>query len=259
MSQAEARGLAYLCKLRLTKNVRRLIEKAFLSTDWVDAGQGWEGVQDHLKLLGWSVPRRVIVLRRVLTGDAAIRQNDEQSYLDFVETQAPATRFEYAVLVTSLSGEMFTLAQHYRDRADAENSFDELKNQWGWGGYTTQDLKRCRLMARIVALINNWWSLFVRLARPDKHLEAITNCPLLLYAVAKPTRHQGQSSVTITSTRAKTGKIQKVLRELTTFLRTLKTTAEQLLPSDRWRMILSRAFRQLLKGKPLYSPLLISP
>ena len=257
MSQAEARGLAYLCKLRLTKNVRRLIEKAFGCNDWVDAGQGWEGVQEHLKLLGWSVARRVIVLRRVLTGDVAIRQNDEQTYLDFVETQGPATRFEYAVLVTALPGEIFSLAQYYRDRADAENSFDELKNQWGWGGYTTQDLKRCRLMARIVALIYNWWSLFVRLARPDKHLEAITSRPLLLYAVAKQTRHQGQSTVTITSTHAKTGKIQKVLRELTTFLRTLQTTAEQLPPSDRWRMILSRAFRQLLKGKPLYAPLLL--
>jgi hypothetical protein len=31
----------------------------------------------------------------------------------------------------------------YRDRGDAENVFDELKNQWGWGGFTTQDLKRC--------------------------------------------------------------------------------------------------------------------
>jgi hypothetical protein len=25
----------------------------------------------------------------------------------------------------------------------AENNFDELKNQWGWGGFTTHDLKRC--------------------------------------------------------------------------------------------------------------------
>jgi hypothetical protein len=60
-------------------------------------------------------------------------------------------------------------AQHYRDRADSENNFDELKNQWGWGGYTTKDLKRCRLISRMVALVYNWWSLFVRLANPNKH------------------------------------------------------------------------------------------
>ena len=63
----------------------------------------------------------------------------------------------------------------YRDRGDCENAFDELKNQWGWGGFTTHDLKRCRLLAGSVALIFNWWSLFVRLADPDRRPEAITS------------------------------------------------------------------------------------
>jgi hypothetical protein len=70
-------------------------------------------------------------------------------------------RYEYAVLVTSTSYEILALAQPYRDRADAENTFDELKNQCGWGGFTTQDLARCRLMARMVALVDA-----VRAARP---------------------------------------------------------------------------------------------
>jgi hypothetical protein len=36
--------------------------------------------------------------------------------------------------------------------------FDELKNQWGWVGFTTQDLTRrtrSRLLASAVALIYN--------------------------------------------------------------------------------------------------------
>src|SRR5258708_22564781 len=70
--------------------------------------------------------------------------------------------WEYAALVTSLDAELVTLGQLYRDRGDCENAFDELKNQWGWGGFTTHDLKRCRLLAGSVALIFNWWSLFVR-------------------------------------------------------------------------------------------------
>ena len=32
-------------------------------------------------------------------------------------------------------------------------SFDELKNQWRWGGYTAQDLGRCQIMARMNALV----------------------------------------------------------------------------------------------------------
>src|SRR6201981_4179931 len=83
--------------------------------------------------------------------------------------------WEYAVLVTSLDSEILTVGQLYRDRADCENNFDELKNQWGWGGFTTRDLKRCRLMAGGVALGFHWGNLFVRLAAPTPHPEAITS------------------------------------------------------------------------------------
>jgi hypothetical protein len=44
--------------------------------------------------------------------------------------------------VTSLTDPVRSIAQHYRDRSDAENNFDELKNQWGWAGSATQDRKR---------------------------------------------------------------------------------------------------------------------
>jgi hypothetical protein len=46
-----------------------------------------------------------------------------------------------------------SIGQLYRDRADCENGFDEIKNQWGWGGYTTHDIERCALSAQAVALI----------------------------------------------------------------------------------------------------------
>jgi hypothetical protein len=49
--------------------------------------------------------------------------------------------WEYAALVTSLDSEILTLSQLYRDRADCETAFDELESHWGWGGFTTQDLK----------------------------------------------------------------------------------------------------------------------
>ena len=40
--------------------------------------------------------------------------------------------YEYAVLVTNTRYGILTLGQLYRDQVDAENAFDELKNQWGW-------------------------------------------------------------------------------------------------------------------------------
>ena len=52
----------------------------------------------------------------------------------------------------------------------------------------------------MIALIYNWWSLFVRLAEPDKHYEAIVSRPLLLHGVGKQTSHATQKTLTITST-----------------------------------------------------------
>src|ERR1039458_2296876 len=92
--------------------------------------------------------------------------DEQQLQLAFVEKGKPIKGYEYAVLVTDLTHELCAIAQLYRDRGDAENAFDELKNQWGWGGFTTHDLKRCQFTAMTVALAYNWWSLFVRLAHP---------------------------------------------------------------------------------------------
>ena len=93
----------------------------------------------------------------------------------FVEIGEAAEVYEYSVLVTSLDEETETFGQLYRDRGDGENLFDEMKNQWGWGGFTTHDLASCRLAARFLALFYNWWNIFVRLADPDRHREAITS------------------------------------------------------------------------------------
>jgi len=43
MRPLEARQQGYLFKLKLTRNVKRHIERLFRERDWLDAGQGWEG------------------------------------------------------------------------------------------------------------------------------------------------------------------------------------------------------------------------
>lgn len=243
LREAEGRQQPYLTKLRLTANVKRVVRRVFRSSAWEEAGHGWEGIDAQLTLSGWSRARRVVVLRRPLRGEMLLAgKDDPQGQLAFIESDVPTVRYEYAVLVTSTPHGILTLAQLYRDRADAENNFDELKNQWGWGGFTTHDLRRCRFMARMVALVYNWWTLFVRLATPHKHHEAITSRPLLLHGVATHTRHAGQTRLTITSTHAKAGAVQAVLRSLTQFLRSLWDTAEQLTDTQRFHAILARAF-----------------
>ena len=101
-------------------------------------------------------------------------------------------------------------------------------------------------MSRMVALVYNWWTLFVGLAHPNKHFEAISSRPLLLHGVATQTSHAGQTRLTITSTHARQASIQAVLTNLAAFLNRLKATAEQLTDAQRLRAIPTRAFAKFM-------------
>ena len=144
-------------------------------------------------------------------------------------------RYEYAVLATNL-GESGVLgvAQLYRDRADAENVFDELKNRWGWTGYSTKDLKRSQLMARMVALIFNWWSIFTRMGTGKKHGEAITTRPMFQQAVVRRTKHANHTRLSISSIHAKACQAVGVLDRISSWLKKFMVDAEQLQTGARW-------------------------
>ena len=195
-------------------------------------------------------------MRRKLEGAPPTSEPDQsgQHLLSFATVDARKQVWEYGALVTSLNAEILTLGQAYRDRADCENDFDEFKNQWGWAGFTTQDRKRCQLMARAVALVANWWNLFVRLADPDHHREAITSRPLLLTAIGRQTQHAGRTTLHVSSPHGRHGWARHAFTRIAGFFTTLRQTAEQLTPLDRWYRILSQALVKYLHGRQLEPP-----
>jgi hypothetical protein len=142
-------------------------------------------VEDTLKLAGWDKSRRVVILRRPAKSDVAPTRMAAEGQMEFLLPEQDVEIWEYAVLVTQSRYPLEAMAQLYRDRADAENGFDELKNQWGWGGFTTQDIERCQSSARAVALVYNGWSWYCRAAKPEARMEAITRRALLLAAVGR--------------------------------------------------------------------------
>ena len=142
------------------------------------------------------------------------------------------------------------MARLYRERADAENIYDELKNQWGWNGFTTQKLAPCRLMANLVALIYNWWHLYVRLYDGDHHREAITSQPAGLVEwggsagrSSKPTQSQSQLAARKQSG-ARTGYPQ-----VSNTLQRFWLIAEHWSVQQRWNLLLTHIFRHWLGGK----------
>lgn len=169
----------------------------------------------------------------------------------FLEAVSNSGNYEYAVLITNLDFDIFTVVQLYRDRATSENHFDELKNQWRWGGFVTQDIKRSQIMVRVIAQVYNWWTLFVRWVEPGRHAEAVTSRPLMLYGVATEIQHGRQTTLRITSMHGKVEEVCKKMCLISSILHKIKRCAEQFSPLVIWRGVLSVIFAKFLKGKIL--------
>jgi len=245
MSQMEQKGYDYLFKVKKSKYVKQLIEKHHILGEWTKFNYDWEGKDAQLQLQGWKSSRRVVIVRRRLAHKNALLGVEfgqpEQQSLAFVEEAEDIKLYEYSVLVTSLDDEVVSIIQHYRDRADCENVFDEIKNQWGWGGYTTHDLKRCQFISRMIALVYNWWNLFVRMINPGHHYEAITSRPLLLSSIGRLTESGRQKRLVISSSHGKIRKFQERYQQLNQFFIDLKQNAEQLTSQEIWWRILEKA------------------
>lgn len=261
MALCERESLSYLFKLRISAGVRQVINEAadarFGPRTWKDAGQGWEGLMMEHHTPAWTRSRMTVILRRPLpvttTSAKALPPPPalprQSSFLP--EVVASDETYEYAVLVTNLpTTDVLTLAQLYRDRADSENVNDELKNQWGWSGFTTQDLPRCRLMARFIALVYNWWRLFCLLVDDEPTArEAITSRVRYLTAPARQTTSGGQQHLVIDSTHAEAATIAAKLTAAAAKIGDLIRRAEQLAwgPPQRIAAVVRLALARWLK------------
>jgi hypothetical protein len=240
MRDLEAIDQSYLFKLKKSKQVMNLIYKHHGLGEWTSVHPGWEAKDDDLQLQGWQRERRVVIMRRKLSSSNLLGiESTQHPQLSLIDGPDNTKIHEYFVLVTDREDwDLAAVFQHYRDRADCENNFDELKNQWGWGGYTSQDVKSCRLMSRMIALIYNWWNLYVRLALPEQHHEAITSRPLLLSSIGRQTTHSHKKTITVTSTHGNRRTLAKAYYRLSQVFSSLKAIAPQLTVRECWKQLL---------------------
>lgn len=106
-----------------------------------------------------------MLTRRALHGEIALQYIDDRQQVFGFKAAKRIRGYKYAVPVTNSEHEVLAIEPLYRHRANAENSFDGLKNQWDWSGFATHDLLRYQLSTRAVALIYNWQSLCVAMGK----------------------------------------------------------------------------------------------
>lgn len=268
MSEAESRNMTYLFKIKRAGLAKELF--AYLSDDnsWKDCGSGWEAHEHRLRLGTWRLARRLVFIRRpAVKGHPALpaeqkalpapegtkpgrEKKPKQMLFEFAKDRK-GREWDYCILVTNDERmDATALSQLYRDRGDCENNFDEFKNQWGWAGFTTKKLKPCKAMARLIAIVSNWWNVFTRLAEPEAHREPVTSRPAYLNIVGRIVMNGGKRVIRLTSTHADAEAIRDSLTLIGKFLEWVDSIAEQLKPNERWTLILMYAFRKLLRFGP---------
>ena len=278
MCEAESRGIVYLFKIRRSTHVRSLFKSLADGAGWSDCGFGWQAIEVSLRLDGWARGRRVLFIRRpaekkveviepkrrrskktpspkdgviVPTVPGRLKQEEFEFVKDF-----KGREWDYCALVTNDTRmDAAAISQLYRDRGDCENNFDEFKNQWGWAGFTTRKLKPCKVMARLIAIVANWWNVFCRLADPTAHREATTSRPAYMSIMGRIVESGRRRTIHLTSTHADSTLIQRALDTVAAFFRWLGSTAEQLDEKTRWTIVVRYAFRRILLPDPALKPL----
>ena len=269
MCEAERRAIMYLFKLRRTKTVMGMMRRHENDSGWIEAGAGWEAFDTRIGLGGWAKSRRCILLRRPSTDANRIGLANKpkrrgrpkknapvpvQLEFDFIEDRAGRSWDCCALVTNDETLDVAALAQVYRDRGDCENNFDEYKNQYGWGGFVTKDLKPCRAIARLIAIVANWWNIFCRLADGERHREPTTSRPMYMGIVGRLVESGRQRTLRLTSTHQKAQGIQASLTRIGAFMKRISETARQLDFNHAWELIIRVAFRKWFDGtrtKPL--------
>ena len=113
----------------------------------------------------------------------------------------------------------------YANTGTRENNFDEYRNQYGWGGFVTKDLKPCRAIARLIAIVANWWNIFCRLADGDRHLEPTTSRPMYMGVVGRLVISGRKRLLRLTSTHLKAREIQSSLMRIGAFMKRISAFA----------------------------------
>lgn len=264
IGDCEAADVRYLFKARRTKGVRG----EFLSLlaepgAWRGSSDGWQCAERDVRLDSWARARRMVFARRPAEAMPKRRKNPPTRKftqlsipgLELVEASdgAYADGYEWYALVTDLDMDARDILPLYRGRGDCENVFDEMKNQWGWGGFTAHSLAQTALFAGLSVIAANLWNIFTRLGGDGSHREAATSRPLLQSCIARLTRHARQGVVTIYT--AASERARDAYRAISAFLARV-SSASQLGVEQRRQLIVAYALRRYGLVRRLFPPLI---
>jgi hypothetical protein len=254
LSEAEARKLYYLFRLRRTAKARELVAalERTTTTAWTEAGLGWQGCENCLRLQRWNRARRVVVLRRRFNDQCHPRarrclvreQADHALLLNIPDAAAcEPIIYEHQILVTSLPYEILTLATLYRERGVAETLRRAKEPVELVGVYqpAAQLLSARRAFGRVgLHLVD-------ALSPPASTRSAPRggeHRPRLLCGATRQNEHSGQRRLDVRLSHAEAPRLSELITKLARWLHGILHNAQQWSVAPRWRQIVARILQE---------------
>jgi hypothetical protein len=109
-------------------------------------------------------------------------------------------------------------------------------------------------MARLTALVCNWWNVFLCFAAPTEHKEVLTSRPEILYLIATLVTHVGKKVLRFCSLHENASWVKRAFDRLHRVFAGIDSMAGQLDRPTVWAIQLSVAFYDWPRGKVLKVP-----
>ena len=141
----EQHDLPYIVVAKLTKWVKRAAQRV---ETWTVLDEHYCAGEFRLKLYGWSVERRFVVIRE------EIRETRASVGRKLIEVPG----YTFRLFVTSCSDEPAEIWRDYNRRADMENRIAELKHDLGAHGFCLKQFFAygSRVSLRVAAVTISW-------------------------------------------------------------------------------------------------------
>ena len=149
LTTLEARDLPYAVAVRMTRLVHRAV--VGLSA-WRPFGPGLEVAETAYQALRWPAARRLVVVRE------RIAERPEARGRQLVEVPG----YTFHAVVTTLALPPEAVWRFYNSRAESENRFKELKDDFGARGFCLQSFDGTEAAFRLVCFLFNLVALFKR-------------------------------------------------------------------------------------------------
>jgi DNA-directed RNA polymerase subunit N (RpoN/RPB10) len=161
LSFLEQRLLPYIVVAKLTPWVKRAAQRV---EQWTTLDDDYAVGEFRLKLLGWSVERRFVVIRE------QVREGRDSVGRKLIDVPG----YTFRVFVTSCSDPPEGIWRDYNRRADMENRIAELKHDLGADGFCMRQFFATEAAFRAVLLLFNLLAEFQRAAGMPIYREPAT-------------------------------------------------------------------------------------